>query len=487
MAPSEFSTPLLASLEQVSPAKDSKTPPRRKKTSGGDKDKKTSSRKAGLKSVSSSDLLPTSTPNGDADSQSKEPGFLERRNPPSFLGRCKHVVTKHSWIIPLIMMLAFLSGYAYNPTESNIIHRFIFLSYAQEPLEGADPSAPTLYGKGLWDFAFVSFYTVVLSFTREFIMQELLRPLARFCGINSRGKQYRFMEQVYTAIYFSIIGSAGLYVMSGTPMWYFKTHGMYEFFPHKTHVAIFKFYYLFQAAYWSQQAIVMLLGLEKPRKDFYELVAHHIITLTLIFLSYRFHFMHIGLAVYITHDISDFFLALSKSLHYIDCPVVELYFGTSIISWIYFRHYQNLRFIYSLFTEFKTVGPYELNWETQQYKCTLSFVITLGLLLMLQSINIFWLYCLLRSAYRFLVHNIVKDDRSEVEESELEDLERKKARKERKEEEERNRAAELLLLNGNGSVNGNAKSAVKATGSGSASSAAKKRKSAPRRSAAASS
>lgn len=208
-------------------------------------------------------------------------------------------------------MLAVLSAYASNPTESNIVRRFIFLSYAQEPLEGADPSAPTQYGKGLWDIAFVSFYTVVLSFTREFIMQELLRPLARFCGINSRGKQFRFMEQVYTAIYFSIIGSAGLYVMSGSPVWYFNTHGMYEFFPHKTHVAIFKFYYLFQAAYWLQQAIVMLLGLEKPRKDFYELVAHHIITLTLISLSYRFHFTYIGLAVYITHDISDFFLAVS--------------------------------------------------------------------------------------------------------------------------------------------------------------------------------
>lgn len=178
-------------------------------------------------------------------------------------------------------------------------------------------------------------------------------------------------------------------------------------------------------------------------------------------------------------------LQLSKSLHYIDCPVVELYFGTSIVSWIYFRHYQNLRLIYSLFTEFKTVGPYELNWETQQYKCSLAFFIALGLLVMLQSINIFWLYCLLRSAYRFLVHNVVKDDRSEVEESELEDLERKKARQERKEAEERNRAAELLLLNGNGFANGNAKSAAKATGSGSAS-LLKKRKSAARRSAAAS-
>lgn len=169
-------------------------------------------------------------------------------------------------------------------------------------------------------------------------------------------------------------------------------------------------------------------------------------------------------------------LQVSKSLHYIDCPVVELYFGTSIVSWIYFRHYQNLRLIYSLFTEFKTVGPYELNWETQQYKCTLAFVITLGLLLMLQSINIFWLYCLLRSAFRFLVHNVVKDDRSEVEESELEELERKRAG-----EEERRRAAELLLLNGNGSTNGSAKGAIKATGNGIAAAPSKKRKSAPRR------
>jgi hypothetical protein len=31
---------------------------------------------------------------------------------------------------------------------------------------------------GLWDIAFVSFYVIVLSFTREFIMQEIIRPLA---------------------------------------------------------------------------------------------------------------------------------------------------------------------------------------------------------------------------------------------------------------------------------------------------------------------
>ena len=56
----------------------------------------------------------------------------------------------------------------------------------------------------------------------------------------------------------------------------------------------------------------MVLGLEKRRKDFKELVGHHIITLALIFLSYRFHFTYMGIAVYITHDISDFFLAVGR-------------------------------------------------------------------------------------------------------------------------------------------------------------------------------
>ena len=37
------------------------------------------------------------------------------------------------------------------------------------------------------------------------------------------------------------------------------------------------------------------------------------LSLALIALSYRFHFTYMGLAVYVTHDISDFFLAVSCS------------------------------------------------------------------------------------------------------------------------------------------------------------------------------
>jgi acyl-CoA-dependent ceramide synthase len=88
--------------------------------------------------------------------------------------------------------------------------------------------------------------------------------------------------------------------------------------------------------------------------------------------------------------------------------------------WTYLRHYLNLHILYSIATEYSTVGPFELDWETQQYKCRIAQVITFGLLAALQGLNLFWLYCLLRSAYKFVVLGVAKDDRSEAEESEVE-------------------------------------------------------------------
>lgn len=244
----------------------------------------------------------------------------KRRKAKSLFNRCKRMCLKHTWIIPLVLVSVILALYFVSPGEHNPLHYCIFLSYANPPLNERTNTLPahigdvTQYGKGPKDLAFVGFYMIVLSFTREFLMQRLIRPIAIRCGIRARGKQSRFMEQFYTALYFAVFGPFGMYVMSRTPVWYFNTAGMYEGFPHRAHEAVFKAYYLLQASYWAQQSLVMMLMLEKPRKDFKELVLHHIITLALIGLSYRFHFTYIGVAVYITHDISDFFLAVSKMI-----------------------------------------------------------------------------------------------------------------------------------------------------------------------------
>lgn len=53
-------------------------------------------------------------------------------------------------------------------------------------------------------------------------------------------------------------------------------------YPHWDMLPDLKRYYLMQSAYWCQQLIVLLLRLEKPRKDYSELVAHHFVTLWLV-------------------------------------------------------------------------------------------------------------------------------------------------------------------------------------------------------------
>ncbi|KAI9799886.1 MAG: hypothetical protein M1833_003808 [Piccolia ochrophora] len=377
----------------------------------------------------------------------RRPLSQQRRKARSIFRRWRDLSFRHTWVNPLVLLLILLSGYAYNPSPSNPLHHALFLSYPLPRDPTAPSSTPIQYGKGPQDFTFVAFYTVVLSFTREFLMQIVIRPLAVRCGIRGRAKQSRFMEQMYTAVYFLFLGPFGLYVMSRTPIWYFNTTGFFNDFPHKTHEGVFKAYYLFQAAYWAQQAIVLMLQLEKPRKDFRELVWHHIVTLSLIWSSYRFHFTYMGLAVYITHDISDFFLATSKCLNYLDSPIVGPYFGLFVFVWVYMRHIINLRILYATLTEFSTVGPFELNWETQQYKCRLSQTIAFTLLASLQAVNLFWMFLILRIAKNYVFDKALDDDRSDVEDYADEEVE---------ENERRPRAASTakadLTPNGNGIV-----------------------------------
>ncbi|CAX39641.1 ceramide synthase component, putative [Candida dubliniensis CD36] len=325
----------------------------------------------------------------------------------------RELTYRHTWIIPLmVLIMAFGTFYLSSPSGKvhQILEDMIIPSYH---IPGTDQ-----YGKGGNDFKFVGFYALFFTFLREFMMCCVLRPIAVWFGIKKEAKQKRFLEQTYAMFYYGITGPFGLWIMRRLPLWYFNTTQFYVDYPHKTHDIFFKIYYLGQAAFWVQQSVVLILQLEKPRKDFKELVLHHIITIALIWCSYRFHFTWMGLAVYITMDISDFFLALSKTLNYLESPITGPFFVIFIGVWIYLRHYINLQILWSVLTEFKTVGDYELNWITQQYKCWISQPITFSLIFALQLVNFYWLVLIFRILYRYIFTGVSKDERSDDEEEE---------------------------------------------------------------------
>lgn len=60
-----------------------------------------------------------------------------------------------------------------------------------------------------------------------------------------------------------------------------------------------------------------------------------------------------------------------------------------------------------------------MDWAGGQFKCELSHYISTALLATLQGLNLFWLYYILRIAYRFVFLNALEDDRSDNDDNEF--------------------------------------------------------------------
>ncbi|OBA23206.1 longevity assurance proteins LAG1/LAC1 [Metschnikowia bicuspidata var. bicuspidata NRRL YB-4993] len=335
---------------------------------------------------------------------------LESGSSNSILLTYREISQHHAWFFPCLIILAHFAVFFMTDEKSDVHQMLAKMMTVSYHIEGTDQ-----YGKGEYDFYFVGFYSLCFTFLREFMMVCIFRPAALYFGIRKETKIKRFMEQTYSMFYYGMLGPFGLWVMSRTPLWLFETTPFYLEYPHTTHDIYFKVYYLGQAAFWVQQSVVLLLQLEKPRKDFHELIAHHIVTIALIWNSYAFHFTWMGLAVYVTMDVSDFFLSFSKTLNYLGSPLAGPFFVIFVGVWIYLRHWINLKIIWSVMTEFLTVGECTLNNATQLYKFWFSQPIVLGLLVALQLLNLYWLFLICRILYRYAVGGVAADERSDEE------------------------------------------------------------------------
>ena len=76
------------------------------------------------------------------------------------------------------------------------------------------------------------------------------------------------------------------------------------------------------------------------RKDFAESMAHHLVTIALLYYSFYANFVRPGIVVMLLHDISDIFLEAAKLARYADRQGAALWlFVTFTLSWIVCRLY----------------------------------------------------------------------------------------------------------------------------------------------------
>ncbi|KAI9508950.1 longevity assurance proteins LAG1/LAC1 [Russula earlei] len=286
-----------------------------------------------------------------------------------------------------------------------------------------DDSTDPRYRKGWLDLVFLAYYVVFFSFVRQSILHKICYPLAQHFGIRKEGKLARFGEQGYAIFYFSFFGAWGLRIMSHHPTWWYNCQHFWIDYPHWQMSPELKCYYLLQASYWCQQLIVLVFGLEKPRKDYKELFAHHLVTLWLVGWSYGINLTLIGNAVYASMDIPDVFLALAKVLNYLHWERAQAVVFISFIGvWTYFRHYLNLVMLYSVYKDFdlipqsaRSFSPSKGVWMVWWMKWQIFTPI-----LLLQCLNLFWYFLIWRVFWRAVTSSSLKDERSDDEGSDSE-------------------------------------------------------------------
>ncbi|KAJ7456183.1 longevity assurance proteins LAG1/LAC1 [Mycena latifolia] len=343
--------------------------------------------------------------------------------------------------IPTSFILPFLPE-AMRPA-SNPFTAFFLLSHpAPFPLSPSSALRATtapeytattqLYNKGPADVLLLGWTVVLFSFLRLVFAHTLFPALARRWGITKEGKLVRFGEQGYAVVYWAVFGAWGVYIMSTSRTWWFSTSFIWRDYPHDHLSGAMKRYYLCQVGFWLQQALVLILGLEKRRSDHWELVLHHVITVWMVSWSYIMNVTLLGNAVFISMDIPDTGLALSKLLNYLQfdrAKVVSL--GVFTVVWTYFRHYISIRILWSLRYEFDLVpkhaqifSPSQDLWMAPWMRDQMFYTLCI-----LQALNLFWYYLIIRIIVRSVMTSKTDDNRSDDEDDEDEQVESAPAEK----------------------------------------------------------
>lgn len=278
-------------------------------------------------------------------------------------------------------------------------------------------------------------------------MDYVLAPLASWLGVRGRRAKIRFTEQAWIVLYYSFIWSMGMYIVYTSDYW-LDLRALWRGWPSREMDGLAKWYYLVGFAFYLQQIIVV--NIEKRRKDHWQMITHHIITCALIFSSYGYHQTKVGSLIMCLMDFGDIFFAVAKVLKYLHFQrACDIMFGVFMVAWLACRHMIYMTVCWSIWkhipeeiqygcyigSDENLQGPFpvpndwshhiepfhdpvgRICWNSSTQR------LFLGMLLSLQALLLVWFVMILRVAYKVITGTGAEDVRSDSEEDDEEVVE----------------------------------------------------------------
>ncbi|KAI6035332.1 TLC domain-containing protein [Pisolithus orientalis] len=337
---------------------------------------------------------------------------------------------------------------------------FFTLSYPTEKPIYTDSFHDSAYfSTGLLDGCLIISYIAIMAILRDFTRIYVLEPFARWkltrdwerslrptidgtgtpngsaangCTVHT-GKEdaspsmskkqarkmhrsvLRFAEQGWSAIYYSIQFSYGLYVHCQLPTRVLNPTALWLNYPHAPLAGPLKLYYITQTAFYSHQ--MFILNAEARRKDHGQMMTHHVITVFLLVASYFTNYTRIGCLIAVIMDFSDILLPIAKMFRYIGLyTLCDITFGSFLVSWLITRHVLFVIAIKSAWFDSVRLVP-ENSWAPERgaYFSEITNNTFVSLLVFLEILQVVWFWMICRVAWRVLTGQGASDHRSDEE------------------------------------------------------------------------
>jgi acyl-CoA-dependent ceramide synthase len=271
-------------------------------------------------------------------------------------GAFRMMLVRHQLGLSLNLVLLLAFTHTLFPALRAHTSAFFAISYPSS-------EKPGLYSQGPNDIYMIGSFVVLFTGLRAFLLDYAFMPLASRCGIQKQKARVRFAEQMYVLSYYGFYWCWGVYLfVQDTPAGVNSVTGLLESmwrdFPRLLLPGSIKVYYLSQLAQWIQ--MVLVIHIEEKRKDHYQMLAHHLITIALMAGSYANYQCRVGMAILICMDFVDCVFPLAKILRYLSLQrACDIMFGVFVISWVLSRHVAYLAICWSIYAHINTPGVQE--------------------------------------------------------------------------------------------------------------------------------
>ena len=250
-------------------------------------------------------------------------------------------------------------------------------------------------------------YAAALALVFKVLAVTVFPLVCDACGVRGRKLRLKFSVALRELTFYSFSCAVHGTLYAAREPWVWDFRAMWEVgsFPPSAFPREMRFTYLFEMSWYAVGILYLLQDLKK--KDFAEMFLHHCFTVFLIGLSYHIGHLPVGILVIMLHTVSDIPLQFGKLVNYKQLePLSTLVFATFALAFAYTRLWVYPQLVRTAQFDGPEVHcpldcPRGKTWEEQTL---------IGVLAALIPLHCFWLFLILRMAYRLLVVGVVEKD-----------------------------------------------------------------------------